>query len=62
MCEVARNSPEGEKSIDSGAYLNYTQSTKQPVTMSQILTDLSIDEQSNHFESGLEKHMSVIRF
>ena len=33
-CEVARYSPEGEKSIERGAFLNLTQSTREPVTIS----------------------------
>lgn len=48
MCEVAKNSPEGEKSNDSGAFLNLNQSINDPVTMSQTLTHLSRLEQRSH--------------
>ena len=33
-CDVARNSPDGAKSIDSGACLKRTQSIREPVTIS----------------------------
>lgn len=58
-CEVAKNSPDGEKSIDIGALWNYTQSTKLPVNISHTLIHLSNDEQIIHFESGYEKQISV---
>ena len=61
-CEVARNSPEGEKSKESGAFLNFTQSTREPVTMSQTRMLQSIELHSNHLESGYEKQMSLILF
>lgn len=50
--EVARNSPDGEKSKEMGARLNYTQSTREPVRMSHTLMHLSSDEHMTHFESG----------
>lgn len=62
MCEVARNSPDGEKSIERGAFLNRTQSTRLPVIMSQTRMLRSIEEQRSHLESGCEKQMSVILF
>lgn len=49
---MARNSPEGEKSMLKGALLNLTQSMRDPVTMSHTRTHLSSDEQRSHFESG----------
>ena len=62
ICEVARNSPEGEKSKESGAFLNLTQSTRDPVMMSHTLMLQSIELHNNHLESGCEKHMSLILF
>lgn len=59
-CEVARNSPDKAKSIESGAFLNYIQSIKLPVRISYILKDLSKDEHNSHLLSGREKHRSVI--
>jgi len=35
-----------------GARLNYTQSTREPVRMSQTLIHLSSDEHITHLESG----------
>ena len=61
-CEVARNSPDGEKSKESGAFLNLTQSTRDPVTMSHTRMLQSIELHSNHLESGCEKQMSFILF
>jgi hypothetical protein len=46
--EVARNSPEGEQSIDRGAFLNLNQSIREPVTISHTLTHLSRLEQRSH--------------
>ena len=51
-CEVAKYSPEGAKSMDRGAFLNYTQSMREPVTISQTLTQQSIEQLRSHFESG----------
>jgi len=61
-CEVARNSPDGEKSTLKGAFLNLTQSIKAPVTMSHTLMHLSRLLQMSHLWSGWEKHKSVILF
>ena len=58
--EVAKNSPDGEKSKEIGALLNLTQSTRDPVKISHTLIHLSRDEHITHFESGYEKQMSVI--
>ena len=58
--EVARNSPDGAKSIDKGACWNLTQSMSDPVMISHTRMHLSIELHNNHFESGCEKHMSVI--
>jgi hypothetical protein len=60
-CDVARNSPDGAKSTDSGAFLNLTQSTSAPVMMSHTRMHLSIEELISHLESGCEKHKSVTR-
>ena len=59
---MAKNSPEGEKSSDRGAFLNLTQSMRHPVMMSQTLMQLSSDEASNHLASGCENERSVILF
>ena len=58
-CAVARNSPEGEKSMDRGALLNSIQSRSDPVTTSHTRMHLSIDDVKSHLESWL-KQMSVI--
>jgi len=49
ICEVARNSPEGAKSIESGALLNLIQSIKDPVTISQTLMHRSRLLAMSHF-------------
>ena len=59
-CEVAKNSPEGEKSMLSGAFLNLIQSMSEPVTISHTRMHLSRLEQISHLWSGYEKHRSVI--
>lgn len=59
-CVVAKNSPDGEKSKDIGAFLNWTQSTNDPVKISQTLIHLSKDEHITQRESGYEKQISVI--
>jgi hypothetical protein len=60
MCEVARNSPDGEKSIDNGAFLNLNQSMSEPVTISHTRIHLSRLEQRSQRWSGCEKQTSVI--
>lgn len=60
--DVARNSPDGEKSIESGAFLNLNQSISDPVTMSHTLIHLSRLEHKSHLWSGCEKQTSVILF
>ena len=49
---MAKNSPDGEKSIERGACWNLIQSTKDPVTMSHTLMLQSMEQLSSHFESG----------
>ena len=51
-CDVAKYSPDGEKSIDRGACSNFIQSTNDPVTISHTLMQQSIDELISHLESG----------
>lgn len=59
-CEVAMNSPEGERSMEIGAWLNEIQSISWPVSKSQTLIEESKEEQSIHFPSW-EKLRSVMR-
>jgi len=49
---VARNSPDKEKSKDRGAFLNWIQSIRLPVRISNTLRDLSKDVQMSHLLSG----------
>lgn len=50
--QVARYSPESEKSIDKGALLKTTQSIRAPVRISNTFKDLSRDETKSHLLSG----------
>ena len=58
--EVAKNSPDGEKSRLRGAFLCLNQSTSKPVTVSQKRLHLSKLLHISHFWSGWLKQTSVI--
>ena len=60
--DVAKYSPDKEKSIDIGAFWNLIQSIRHPVKISKTLIVLSRDEQISHLPSGFEKVISVILF
>lgn len=57
---MAKNSPDGAKSIERGTFWNLIQSMSVPEIRSQTLMQPSIELASNHFELGCEKHKSVI--
>jgi len=61
-CEVAKNSPESEKSMERGALLNWIQSIRLPVKISKTLIVLSNEDTISQLLSGFEKHRSVMRF